>query len=277
MGADLGHADSEEAAAERAARENFAYLTREDAQGVVLTATAGDATRPLFESADAVAALAAGRSLVVLETVSRIHEGPETNEGFRALVASLERIALGTGAAVVIVRHTSKREAKNLMEGGAATSYAGRGGSALSDAVRSSLVVTRSPGLGPVTLTAAKTTHAKEGDTVSWFPVVVPALECVRLAPRTPESQAMDDAEILRAWLATRGEGITRSTFNHETPPVGLTRDRAKAALNFLATAGRVVPVPEKRGRNNRLTDVYYLPHQLDGATLRKATQRRAA
>jgi hypothetical protein len=223
--------------------------------------------------ADHLAALAQGAALVVLETVSRLHDGPETNEGFRALIASLERIALATRAAIAVVRHTSKKAGRDLASGAAIDSHVGRGGSAFSDAVRSCLVVTRAPGLGPVKLTAAKTTHAQEGQTISWQPVVVQALDCVRLDPMTRKTAAMADVDRLCGWLAMRERGCTMSTFNKETPPGGLTRDSAKEALEAAVTIGRVIPIEEKRGNN--IATVYYLVSKLDPATLRAALKKR--
>jgi hypothetical protein len=260
----------EEAAAEREARENFSFLTREDAQGVVLTRTDGNGlTRALPEVADRVAALVQGASLVVIETVSRIHDGPETNEGYRALVVSLEHISLATGAAVVIVRHASKKAAREAI----IDSYAGRGGAALSDAVRSSLVVTRAAGL--VTLTAAKTTHAEEGQVITWRPVIVPHLQCPRLEPMTGAESALADVDLLCAWMETCERGIVRSSFKKGGLPPGLTRERTERALDASVAAGRVVEIEEPRGRNKQKTTVYYLGHRLDDVTLAK--HRRAA
>jgi hypothetical protein len=266
--AEFGKGASEEAAVEREARENFSLLTREDAQGIVLTRTdANGWTTALPDVADRVAALVQGASLVVLETVSRIHDGPETNEGYRALVASLERIALATGAAIVVVRHASKKAAREAI----IDSYAGRGGAALSDAVRSSLVVTRAAGL--VTLTAAKTTHAQEGQVIKWRPEIVPHLQCPRLEPLTAAESARADSDLLCAWMATCERGIVRSSFKKGGLPAGLTRERAERALDASVATGRVVAIEERRG-NNKAT-VYYLATRLDPVTIAKA--RRAA
>jgi hypothetical protein len=245
-------------AAERDIRENFQFLGREASQGMILTATFDGATTARLDVADHLARITGGATLVVLETVSRLHDGPETNDAFAALVRSLEHAA--RDCALVVVRHMSKKAARE-MGGDSIDSYAGRGGGALSDAMRSVLVVTRPRGdaLSPVTLTAAKTTHAKPGDQLSWTPVVVPHLESVRLEPRTAASQALGDASALFAVLAATDDGWTRSEI-HKKPPEGLGRNRALAAFDYLIAHDRLVHREEVRGRNRQLVDVYYAP-----------------
>jgi RecA-family ATPase len=258
--AEIGRAVSDETAAEGDLRENFSFLAREGAQGLVLTRTKEGATTALLDVGDNLAQLIAGASLVVLETASRLHDGPETNDAFAAFVRALERIAR-TGAAVVIVRHMSKTAAREMKSADTIDSYAGRGGGALSDAVRSCLVVTRATArggpLGTVTLTAAKTTHAQPGDTISWLPVVVPAIEAVRLDVRTSEARFFGDAEQLFAYIATRAEGVTRKEL-HDNPPDGLGRNRAKQALDHLEATQRLSKREQLRGRNKQRTDVFF-------------------
>jgi hypothetical protein len=243
-------------AAQADLRANFSFLAREVAQGIVLTKTLDGATVARLDVADHVAQLIEGASMVVLETASRLHDGPETNDGFAAFVRALERIA-GTGSAVVLIRHMSKQNAREMKSADAIDSYAGRGGGALSDAVRSCLVVWRD-GRG-VTLKAAKTTHAQPGETISWTPRVVPGLEAVRLEVRSPEQQAFDDADLLRVYIATREGGVTRKDL-HDDPPPGLGRNRAKQALDNLVARGCLVLREERRGRNKQLTDVFFTP-----------------
>ena len=254
--ADVGRAAEEESAAECAVRANMTFLAREDAQGIVLTATEGAVTRACLKVADRVAALVDGHSLVVLETVSRIHDGPETNEGFRALVEALERVAVVTGTALAVVRHTSKKAAREMT----VDSHTGRGGSALSDAVRSSLTVARNRDkpLAPVRLTATKATHAQEGAVLSWRPVVVPELECVRLEAISPEGSARDDAERLLAYLAPFDSGITRTDL-HNAKLQDLPRPRREAALEHLLATGRVREQQERRGKTKQHATVYYV------------------
>jgi hypothetical protein len=61
------------------------------------------ATSARTNVADHLAELTRGASLVVIETVSRLHDGPETNDGFAALIRSLERV-VANGCALVIRR-----------------------------------------------------------------------------------------------------------------------------------------------------------------------------
>jgi len=240
--------------AEADARSNLTFLARERSQGLVLTRTRDGVTEPRLDVAEHVARLVAGVDLVVLETASRIHDGPETNDAFMGLVRSLERVA-STGAAVVIVRHVSKKAAREVT----ADSYAGRGGSALSDAVRSSLVVTREPGkaLGPVTLTVCKATHAAPGATLTWHPIEVPDLGAVRLEPWSAEVAAVHDADLLLSFIATCEGGVVRSEI-HKSPPEGLGRARALAALDLLRSRGALVVREERRGRNRQPAEVFY-------------------
>jgi hypothetical protein len=259
--AELGHGGSEEAAAEQDVRRNFSFLARDKTQGLVLTRTADGATAARVDVAEHVARLTDGAALVVLETASRLHDGPETNDAFAALVRSLERIA-ATGTALVLVRHISKKGAQEVKKNPEdVDSYMGRGGAALSDAVRSSLAVTRQNRHGHdlVTLMATKTTHAQPGETISWTPLVVPGLEAVRLEVCSPEQQALDDADQLRAYIATREQGVTKKDL-HDDPPPGLGRNRAKQALDNLVARGCLVVREEQRGRNKQPTDVYFAP-----------------
>jgi hypothetical protein len=258
QGADLGRAASDEAAAERDLRDSFRFLAREDSQGLVLTQTRDGATTARVDVADHLARLVDGASLVVLETGSRLHDGPETNDAFAAFVRSLERIA-GRGATVVLVRHMSKKAAREMKSAETIDSYAGRGGGALSDAVRSCLVVTRQDDgeLGSVTLHAAKTTHARPGATISWTPRVVSCVDAVRLEVRSPEAQARADARLLRSYIAAREGGLTRKWL-HTNPPTGMSRERAKQALDCLIAHGELFQREETRGRNKQRTAVFY-------------------
>ena len=248
-----------------AAREidaNFTYLAREHARGLVMTRTVQGSTTPDIDVARHLAQLTRGTAIVVLETVSRIHDGPETNDAFSALVKALETIA-ENGTALVIVRHMSKKAAREMKGPDTIDSYGGRGGGALSDAVRSCLVVTRhdGAGLGHVTLRAVKTTHARPGDSISWVPVVVPHLEAVRLEDREPEREASDEATALHGALVAAGRGITKTDL-HKHPPAGLTRTAAKECMAYLLRAGLAVQRQERRG-TNPATIVYYAAERL--------------
>jgi hypothetical protein len=247
-------------AANRDVRANFAFLARDGAQGLVLTRTVDGATIGRLDVADHIARLTDGAALVVLETASRLHDGPETNDAFAAFVRSLERVA-ANGAAVALVRHMSKKAAREMKSADTIDSYAGRGGGALSDAVRSCLVVTRhdSGQHAGVTLTAAKTTHARPGDRICWTPILVPGIDAMRLEVRSAAGAGLEDAEMLWAFIATQPSGVTRKAL-HDEPPSGLGRDRAKQALDRLRADNRLVIREERRGRNKHPTDVYYTP-----------------
>jgi RecA-family ATPase len=92
---------------------------------------------------DALAAVIRERApdadLIVLETVSRLAGGAETNESLSILVEAGQRLCKLTGAAVALIHHVSQDAGRR----GVADQYAGRGGSALGDNARSSMVLTR--------------------------------------------------------------------------------------------------------------------------------------
>jgi hypothetical protein len=75
--------------------------------------------------------------LIVLETVSRLGGGDESNGAMSAVVVAAERLAERTNAAVLLIHHVGKQAAR--MKVGDA--YAARGGSAIGDNARSSLVL----------------------------------------------------------------------------------------------------------------------------------------
>lgn len=72
-------------------------------------------------------------TLVLIDTISRINGGAEnSNETMAAIVDAGERIAQATGAAVVLLHHTSKAGAREGID----DLHAGRGGSSLGDNAR---------------------------------------------------------------------------------------------------------------------------------------------
>jgi hypothetical protein len=82
---------------------------------------------------------ARGADLVICETVSRLVGGVETNESLSVLVNAAERVCKLAGVTMLLVSHVSQ-EAGRL---GLADQYAARGGSALGDNGRSTMVLTR--------------------------------------------------------------------------------------------------------------------------------------
>jgi RecA-family ATPase len=81
---------------------------------------------------------AKGADLVICETVSRLVGGVETNESLSVLVNAAEHVCKLTGVTMLLVSHVSQ-EAGRL---GLADQYAARGGSALGDSGRSTMVLT---------------------------------------------------------------------------------------------------------------------------------------
>jgi hypothetical protein len=184
------------------------------------------------------------------------------NEALAVFARAIERIAMDTGAAVVIVRHVSKQAAREQV----VDSYAGRGGGALSDAARSVLVMTRDrkpeedddgepDPLASVRLTHAKSTHAPQGPRLVWKPVATE--HGVYLAPLSQVEEDRAGARRLLAFLRERGaEGVAASEL-HKDPPPGLTRRGAKAAIEHLLRSGEAIPSEEVRGRNRQPTTIY--------------------
>jgi len=82
--------------------------------------------------------LAPSADLLVLETVSRLAGGVENNESHSILVEACQRIHKLAGVTVLLVSHTSQDAARQ----GYADAYAPRGGSALGDCARSTIVLT---------------------------------------------------------------------------------------------------------------------------------------
>lgn len=76
---------------------------------------------------------------VIMETVSRLAGGVETNDSLSILVESAQGVGRGTGAGVVLVAHVSQDAATS----GATHQHTSRGGTALPDNARSAVVLTR--------------------------------------------------------------------------------------------------------------------------------------
>jgi hypothetical protein len=245
-------------AAEADVRSSFSYLAREHSRELVLTRTQGFSTTARRAVVEQIAKLVQGSSLVVLETASRLHDGPELNEALAVFAQAIERIAMDSGAAVCVVRHVSKQAARDRT----ADSYSGRGGGALSDAARSVLVMTRDTKRGdedpdplaPVQLTHAKCTHALPGRKISWRPVSTGA--GVYLHAMSDAEGLHTDAQRLLAYLHAWPDGLT-STDLHKNKPAGLGRCAAKAAMGQLVETGRATPSEARRGKTNQVATVY--------------------
>lgn len=241
--------------AETAVRADFFYLAREHARDLALTDTDRGST---FQRGPVIGHLSAwlnGASLVVLETASRLHGGPELNEALAVFAQAVERIAIFTKAAVVIVRHVSKQAARD----GVADSYAGRGGGALSDAARSVLVMTRDKkgegsedaeddAISTVTLTHAKASLSAPGPRIVWRPV--PTEHGVYLWPLSSREKERAEEQRLLAHLRCVGPAGLTQTDLHKKPIPGLPREAAKKAVKRLVADRRVAELVEDRNRN---------------------------
>lgn len=100
----------------------------------------GEQFRPsheIEELADALHRVAPNADHVIIETISRITGGVESNAAMSVLVTACERLCVLTGVAVTLVGHVGQ----NTARAGIADQYAGRGGSALGDNARSSMVL----------------------------------------------------------------------------------------------------------------------------------------
>jgi hypothetical protein len=91
------------------------------------------------ELAKVIAEVAPRADWIVMETVSRLTGGVETNESLSIFVEAGQRLTWLCNAALTVVGHVSQDAAR----GGVADAYASRGGSALGDNGRSTMVLTR--------------------------------------------------------------------------------------------------------------------------------------
>jgi hypothetical protein len=247
---------SERLAATKAIRENFLFLAREHVRGLTLTLVRdGEPTLPA-EVIARLTFLVRGASLVFLETAARLAEGNENENRVQAAFAQvLERVAVDSGAAVGIVRHVSKAAARDK----ASDSYAGRGGGALSDAVRSVVTFTRpddADPLAPVVMSHAKASLSRPAARIRWQPVET--IDGVYLRALSDDEELRADAKKLRS--AIPPGGMTASDL-HKHPPAGLARAAARAAMDHLVEVGAVVTSVEDRPRNKGVT-VYRLAEE---------------
>ena len=204
--------------------------------------------------------------LIVLETVSRLAGGAETNESLSILVEAAQRLCKLTGAAVVLVHHVSQDAGRR----GVADQYAGRGGSALSDNARSSLVLTHltadnlkqyAPGATPspqemerlLVFAQPKSNGAKGA------PALLlerhgndhgPVLRLASLQRHRTESEA-ERIERLRGVverLTGRGVAVSRTTLRDYTQDVGVSKDDL-GKLVTEALAARALTETKRPGR----------------------------
>lgn len=258
---------AERGMAESQIRERFSFLAREQAAPLALTFTDRGGTVRRDDSVQRVTVLVGGRSLVILETASRLHPGPETNEGHAIFASAVEHISTASGAACGVVRHVAKATAREVEK--EPDSYWGRGGGAFSDAARSVLAVRVDTGkdgeprdpLAPVRLYHVKPPpFSRRGDSLAWKPTLVdPDLldGPIYLRPLSQAEQLWEAANRLHQHLMNSGaDGLTKSEL-HKHPPCGLTREVAKAAAEKLVRDRRVRVVTEIRGRTKQKAVVF--------------------
>lgn len=250
--------DTERERAAKLIRENFAFLAREEAQALALTSTDRSGTFLRQDVLDRLKTLVAGRDLVLLETMSRMHPGPETNEGLAVVASAVEQLVTATGAAFGVVRHTPKAIARDTEK--EPDSYWGRGGGSFSDAARSVLNVRQDPPpknerqdpLGPVRLTHSKPPpFSRRGDDLLWKPTLVDLNDpegAIFLRSLSRREQAMTTKLKVVRYLRDFPDGIVKSEL-HNTRPANLTRGETKEAIEALVSDGTVVVCKEKRGK----------------------------
>ncbi len=246
-------------AAEKAVREGFAFLAREQTQALALTDTDRAGTVLRQSTVERLADLVAGRDLVILETTSRLHPGPESNEALAVFASATEYLATTAGAAVGVVRHVPKATARDTER--EPDSYWGRGGGAFSDAARSVLNVRKDPpadGERPDPLAVVRVTQTKPppfsrcGEPLAWKPTLVDPNDPhgpIYLRSLSQEEQAREAAAMLyRHLVELLPAGLTRTQI-HNDKPAGLRRDLAKAAVDRLFADRRVTVTDETRGK----------------------------
>jgi hypothetical protein len=253
-----GVPDDERTAAEEALGRNLHVLTREDFPAGLPLTTASYSTAQRHEPlVDQVVARCEGASLIVMETVARLHCAPETNEAYAVFAQAIESIARRTGAAVVVVHHVSKAGARE----GTTDSYSSRGGASLVDAARSVIVVTGDPRdpEGRLQIGHAKSTHSRTVDSISARRVSVPEVDSfyVALAPAedgAAKAKAADapearDREVVHAYVAAFGAAGVTAKEIRESPPGGIPRKRTEAALDALVSSARLTKAkdPDRR------------------------------
>lgn len=230
---------------------NFSCLTRETAASYNLTSIErGKVVRnePVIAK---LKEIAAGHSLVILETTARLHGGEEDNTGLMVFGLAVEEIVTQTGTAIVVIRHQSKSDARAQTS----DSYSGRGGGALADMARGVFVVTRPDvadpkerDLRPIVLFHAKTTIGAPQPPMYWKPEVVTLSNGdtpVFLRQMTKvEIEGDTGKRIVEKITETFPEGITRDALVKAFPAAD--RGRVRKVIDELVKIGDIVEVPIK-------------------------------
>jgi RecA-family ATPase len=196
-----------------------------------------------------------GADLVVMETVSRLSGGMESNEALSILVESAQRVCRLASTAVLLAHHTGQDAGRS----GSTDQWTPRGGSALGDNGRSTLVLTRlnehnRKSFAPDADLSREDmervlvlTHPKSNGCPSAKPMLLervstpfgPALRPFLLRPREVDSKAQ--LERLRAVaeeLAAKGLEVTARRLRSYTAELGCSQRQVERLLDDAEAAG---------------------------------------
>jgi RecA-family ATPase len=235
------------------------------------TAFADDLATVLHEKAP-------GADLLIMETVSRLAGGIETNESLSILVEATQRVCRLAGVATQLVAHVGQETARL----GVADAYAPRGGSAMGDNGRSTMILTRitkanrkeyAPG---IELTADDyerlrvLVHAKSNHARSAKPLLLechatqhgPVLRAAMLGATAIDREANTQAQIERlchvvAELTAQGVDVTERKLRPRKDQIGCTERELDPLLAEAVASGKL-RIPDRRTRGGGT--VYEVP-----------------
>ena len=205
--------------------------------------------------------------LVIMETVSRLAGGIETNESLSILVESAQRVCRLASTAVVLVTHMSQEAARM----GATDAYAPRGGSALGDNGRSTIVMnlvtdatkrrwapkaTKSE-LGKLrVLVHAKSNGAQEAQPLVLERVTTPHAAVLKLADMDAVPRESNES-VLFSLVETKTNAGVKLTMRKLTrtfaKEMGLTHTEMEELVNDALKSGVLLEAEKIRGGTNRI------------------------
>jgi hypothetical protein len=239
----------------RAAVANTLILTRDQTRDLHLTHTPHGSTEIRPEAIERLARWLKGRRLAFMETVARMHRGPETNDPLSRFTDAIEEVVERTGCAIALNHHVGQEVARaNLID-----MFSGRGGTALPSNSRGVFNVVRDSDkdLSSVRLIHTKPSpRAGRGPELIWQPRVIKEEHALALETVLPQQAAKDDDEtlyqyVLAAGAAGRSQRQMEGKDKTCLPPKGLRTDtpRGKASIARLTSpTGSVVKASAKRG-----------------------------
>jgi hypothetical protein len=223
-------------------------------------------TQAADDLADVLREQAAGTDLVIMETVSRLAGGVENNESLSILVEAAQRVCRLASTAVVLVAHTSQEAARQ----GFTDAYTPRGGSALGDNGRSTMVLTRlndrtardlAPGadLPPDALERTLVlAHAKSNGAPAAPPLLLergstpfgPVLRQAIIRPKAvdPDEQIARLVAVVTD-LAAKGIPATEKRLRSYSAEIGTAEKRLPRLLDDAVAAGRLRQSDKKQGQ----------------------------